>query len=192
MNTLSNSSSSSDKVKTFNTSTAPNKKRATLEGKGEDQRALHVKKGKESGRPVEKKAIENKTGLQNGSDKKSTEIDEYMKIVSRLENKLKTGDLEEKDLEKITTALEKKIKSLSDQQKSRLKKMKLFKKEGIKNIKDIIDSITKMFRKGSERERLFSFLKDPEFLSILMGKEGQWSVYSPPQASPQLPPGTMT
>ena len=55
-------------------------------------------------------------------EKESPEIDEYLKMISRFENKVKQDEIKKEDLDKVLMALEEKILSLDDQQKIKLKR----------------------------------------------------------------------
>ena len=116
--------------------------------------------------------------LEKGKDK--LEVNEYLKLVSRLENKLKMGELEESELEKISQSLEDSVLSLNDVQKNRLLKMAFFKKFNIDNIKDLKKTMFDLFKDVNEREELFEFLKNKEFISILLNETEKPSIYSAP------------
>jgi len=116
--------------------------------------------------------------LEKGKDK--LKVNEYLKLVSRLENKLKMGELEESELEKISQSLEDSVLSLNDVQKNRLLKMAFFKKFNIDNIKDLKKTMFDLFKDVNEREELFEFLKNKEFISILLNETEKPSIYSAP------------
>lgn len=112
-------------------------------------------------------------------EKVKLEISEYLKMVSRLENKLKQGSIEDEELTEIISALEKQILSFSDQKKDRFKNLPFMKSYGVQNLKDMKDVLTDMFMKPAERDTLFEFLKSPEFMALLLNNSNP-HVYSPP------------
>ena len=139
--------------------------------------------------PAELKALEKNRGLTQkqttaAPEGKKTEdqlgINEYLKIISRLENKLGQGELSPEDLQQITSSLETKILALPDVQKTRLRNMELFKKNGIDNIKDLKKTLSEMFNDMSKKDDVFAFLKSPEFMSVLLNEPGKPMSYSPP------------
>ncbi|MDX2469789.1 MAG: hypothetical protein QNL04_04315 [SAR324 cluster bacterium] len=104
------------------------------------------------------------------SEKKETEVSEYLKAISRLENKIKTDDLSEEDLEKTLTKLEEKIMSLSPQQKRSLRKLEFFLQGNIENLTELKDHLTEVFNDPLKQKEGIEFLKDPKFMAILESK----------------------
>jgi hypothetical protein len=123
----------------------------------------------------------NEASKDNGKDK--LEINEYLKILSRLENRLNLGELEEEDLDKISASLEERILALPDIQKNRLRNLEFFKKHGIENIKELKKTLFEMFKDIDERNGLFEFLRSPDFMAILLNEMDKPITYSAPLAS---------
>ncbi|MCP4750332.1 MAG: hypothetical protein GY866_05540 [Proteobacteria bacterium] len=116
-------------------------------------------------------------GKKTGED--TPEIDAYMKMISRLENKVKQDQFEKTDLVKLFTALEDKILSLKEHQKNRLKDLDFFKKNGIDNLKTLKANLTNMFDDNLERDGVLEFLKSPELVTILLKEQNGQNAYSP-------------
>ena len=113
-------------------------------------------------------------------------IDEYLKMISRLENKVKNEEMAEDDLKKVIKSLEEKILSLDDQQKLKLKNLKFFKKQGIDNVKTLKKTLDDMFHDVFEQKTLFEFLKSQEFITVLLKGDDKANTYSP-QKMPKPP-----
>lgn len=128
---------------------------------------------------LKKSSQDSKTNKKPGED--SPEIDEYLKMISRLETKVKKDEIEEEDLEKVINALEEKILTLSEQDKVKLKNVEFFKKEGIENLKNMKKTLTEMFNDELERDKLFDFLKSPEFIGILLKEDEDAVTYTRPK-----------
>lgn len=121
-----------------------------------------------------------KTDRQKKEFEESTpQISEYMKMISRFENKVKQDEIEEKDLERLMQALEDKILTLNEQQKTKLKNIEFFKKRGIENLKTMRETLVDMFDSEKERESFFEFLRSPEFVTLLLNEQEQLSSYKP-------------
>jgi len=114
-----------------------------------------------------------------GKGQKTPEIDEYLKMISRLENKVKKDEMADKDMKKVITSLEDKIKSLNEQQKQKLRNLKFFKKQGIENVKTLKKTLEHMFKDEVEQKTLFDFLKSQEFITVLLNEEDKANTYSP-------------
>ncbi len=112
--------------------------------------------------------------------KESLKINDYLKMISKFESGLKQEKLDEKDLTKFLDSLEEKIMSLTAKKKTRLKSMEFFKKHGITSTKKLKETLVEMFKGIEERGLLFDFLKNPEFLSIMMNESDTPGVYSLP------------
>jgi len=117
------------------------------------------------------------------SDKKfenaSPQINEYMKMISRFENKVKQDEIEKEDLERVMQALEDKILTLDEQQKLKLKNIEFFKKKGIENLKAMRETLIEMFDNDTEQEEFFEFLKSPEFVTVLLNEPKVFESYKP-------------
>ncbi len=119
----------------------------------------------------------------DSSDKKfenaSPQINEYMKMISRFENRVKQDEVEKEDLERVMQALEDKILSMNEQQKLKLKNIEFFKKKGIENLKTMKETLIEMFDNETERETFFEFLKSPEFVTVLLNEQKVFESYKP-------------
>jgi hypothetical protein len=117
------------------------------------------------------------------SDKKfenaSPQINDYMKMISRFENRVKQDEIEKEDLERVMQSLEDKILSMNEQQKLKLKNIDFFKKKGIENLKTMKASLIEMFDSDTERETFFEFLKSPEFVTVLLNEPKVFESYKP-------------
>ena len=118
--------------------------------------------------------------LPKGFENSSPQVNEYLKMISRFENKVKQDEIEEKDLERVMKALEEKILAMNTQQKNRLKNIELFKTKGIENLKTMKETLVEMFESKTEQEMFFEFLKSPEFVTVLLNEPDQMKNYSPP------------
>lgn len=124
---------------------------------------------------------------QKDFENASPKVNEYLKMISRFENKVKLDQIEEKDLERVIKALEEKILSMNTQQKNRLKNIELFRKSGVENLKNMKETLLELFENKSTRDTFFEFLKSPEFVTILMNEQEQLKGYSPPTAKGPAP-----
>ncbi len=176
MNTVQTVSTNQEKVQSL-IRNQRNEKRKESEVSAESttKQANNIKKKEQSSLSANKK-VANETGSSKNEDK--LEINDYLKIVSRLENKLNLGQLEDEDLENISASLEEKILSLTDMQKTRLRRLPFFKDNGIENIKDLKKTLLELFKDVDEREVLFDFLKSPEFMSMLINESDKPFTYS--------------
>ena len=130
------------------------------------------------------KSALNKETVQNlNADK--LEVNDYLKILSRLENKLNLEEVTDKDLEKITTSLEERILSLTDIQKTRLRNTEFFKQNNIDNINELKKTLLEMFEDVDKRVELFEFLKSPEFMSMLLNESDKPFTYPAPLSGAQ-------
>lgn len=174
MNTVQTASSSQDKVNSL-IRNQRNEKRKESEVSSENatKQANNIKSKQNAALSANKKTTNESEG-----NKDKLEINEYLKILSRLENKLNLDQLEDKDLDKITTSLEEKILSLTDLQKTRLLSTQFFKENGIENIKDLKKTLFDLFKDVDEREALFDFLKSPEFMGMLLNESDKPFTYS--------------
>ncbi len=126
----------------------------------------------------DKKPVAKEQGMEAGKDK--LEVNDYLKILSRLENKLDLEEITDEDLDKITTSLEERILALNDVQQNRLRNMEFFKQNGIDNTKELKQTLIEMFEDIDKRTELFEFLKSPEFMSILLNEAEKPFTYPSP------------
>jgi len=123
-----------------------------------------------------------KTDSSNGMlHRDSPKINEYLKMISRFENKVKQDQIENADLEKVIKALEEKILSMNEPQKQKLKNIDFFKKRSIENLKTMKETLTNMFNDKLQRDRFFEFLKSPEFITVLLNEPDKANGYPPPK-----------
>ncbi|NQU65325.1 MAG: hypothetical protein HQ517_13720 [SAR324 cluster bacterium] len=118
--------------------------------------------------------------LKKEFEESTPQISDYMKMISRFENKVKQDEIDKKDLDRLMQSLEEKILSLNDQQKTKLKNIEFFKKRGIENLKSMRETLIEMFDSEKDRENFFEFLKSPEFVTLLLNEQEQLNSYKPP------------
>ncbi len=101
------------------------------------------------------------------------EISEYLKGISRLENKLKEDDISDEDLGKLMSKLEEKILSLSAQQKKVLKNMEFWMQGDIETVNEFTEYVADNLKSKDDQERAkaIGFLKDPQFIALIENKE---------------------
>ncbi len=165
------------------TKNASNRKDNPLDKKAAENSAAQMKQAKGANRAEIASSLKGaKKGekLPKDFENSSPQINEYLKMISRFENKVKLDQIEEKDLERVMKALEDKILSMSTQQKNRLKNIELFKTKGVENLKSMKETLTEMFNSKNERETFFEFLKSPEFVTVLLNEQDQLKGYTPP------------
>lgn len=107
------------------------------------------------------------------------DIEKYLKMLSRFENKLKKGEIEEEELDKIFENLSKRIEALNTTRKKRLMDSQFFKKNNIINLKTMKDSLTELFQDDKKRIDGFDFLRSPEFISLIHNQTDSTQTYSP-------------
>jgi len=152
---------------------ATNLKRAGVTNRAEVASSL------QNGRSIDKPASEIKQD--------SPQISEYMKMISRFENKVKQDQVEDKDLERVMKALEDKVLSLSPQQQNRIKMLEIFRNKGIENFNNMKDVLIELFENKADQEKFFDFLKSPEFVTILLNEPEQPKGYAPAHAFSAAP-----
>lgn len=176
MNTVTAGSPNIQKSSSYSKSQAPEKPDSpSIRPESNAKNAAQVKNEKS------KANLNQKADSKVNDEKKKDQldIDNYLKIVSRLESKLNKGELGDEDIEKISKSLEEKILSLNEAQKKRLRKMEFFKKHGIENIKEFKKNLIEMFNDATQREELFMFLKSPGFMTTLLSENNKPITYSP-------------
>ncbi len=169
MNTVQTSIAAPEKLKSLPKIQSPEKQKnsnSPAEETATQAKSIDIQKDT----PRIAKAKDSKESSKNPGEEK-LEVSEYLKTISRLENKLNLDEITDEDLDKITTSLEERILELSDIQKKRLRNMDLFKKKGIDNIKELKKSFVEMLKSHDERDTIFEFLKSPEFMGILLNEQ---------------------
>jgi hypothetical protein len=124
------------------------------------------------------------------AESSSPKINEYLKMISRFENKVKQNEIEDKDLEKVMKALEEKVLSMNTAQKNRLKNIDFFKKKGVDNLKNMKESLVELFESEKDRETFFDFLKSPDFVSVLLNEQERIKGYTPATGTPKTESST--
>jgi len=172
--------------KSHPTGNLPNRKESLLEkSQGMENREVTPKRAKSANRAELMSSLKTPgktTSLDDTYGKDSPEINEYLKMISRFENKVKKDEVGEEDLNKILQALEERIVSLEEQDKTKLKNLEFFKQHHIENLKTMRETLAEMFNDELERETFFEFLKSPEFISILLSQEEKMTAYAPPRS----------
>ena len=126
--------------------------------------------------PVKK---ETEAKADQGVKNENKEIEQYLKMISRFENKLKKDEIEEKELDKIFDNLSERIGSLNTTRKKRLMDSQFFKKNNIINLNTMKDSLTELFQDDKKRIDGFDFLRRPEFISLIHNQTDASQTYSP-------------
>jgi len=182
MNTSQISSSGMEQLKNATKNSVNRKEPQTEKKAGLESSTAQSKKSNKSNKAELMSSLKNsekpsKPNSRNKSD--SPEINEYMKMISRFENKVNKNEMGEADLGKIISALEERIMAMTAQQKIKLKEFSVFKEKGIENTKGMKDTLMKMFANEAKRDQLFDFLKNPDFLSLLMSNPNKPDTYTP-------------
>lgn len=125
-------------------------------------------------------AIHKTKNESDTTSKKDHSIDEYLTLISRLENRIKNGEIKDEELNKILTALEKKIESLSDKSRIRLFQLDEFKKMKIEDQKLLKKALIERIKDTRERDKVFNFLKSKEFIATLKGQPDKPLTYNKP------------
>lgn len=119
------------------------------------------------------KSAEQSPESKDAKNQEDPEISEYLKGISRLENKLKEEEITDEDLGKLMSKLEEKILSLSAQQKKVLKNMEFWMQGDLETVTEFTEYVADNLKSKDDRERdkAIDFLKDPQFISLIDGKE---------------------
>ena len=138
---------------------------------------------KTKGTPVPAKNISSEksstsTKPDQSSNKNMVEVDAYMKMISKFEQLMGEGEIGEKELNNMFTAMEKKIHEMEDPNKKRLLDLKFFKQEGITNINELKNSLIQIFDDEQQQEKGLQFLKSEDFTSLLLKKPQTSPTYS--------------
>lgn len=121
-----------------------------------------------------------KTGNQSESTKQtSTQVNQYLTLISRLENRLNKETLEEDELDKILTSLAEKIQSLSRKSRERLFELQEFKDMKIEETKELKKEMEARLEDKEKRKQVFAFLKSKGFVSMLQNQPVQPTTYQP-------------
>ena len=138
-----------------------------------NQAGVDARKTNQTAQAQEKNAASATSETKGTKSKADVEVSEYLKSISRLENKLKKGEVTEADLGKLMKRLEEKIQSLTPQQKRVLKNMEFFMQGNLENIKEFREHLLESLMEEKDRQSAIDFLKDPKFMAMMEDKEGE-------------------
>jgi hypothetical protein len=172
-------------TKSHATATAPVRKDGTaIKNRNLDERSS-LQKAKSTNRAAimsSLKTAEKLATSKNADGKDEPEISDYLKTISRFENKVKKDEITEEDLDKILQSLEDRILDLDEQDKTKLKDFEFFKQHKIENLNELKKTLVDLFNDPIEQEAFFDFLKSQEFMTILLAEEnGKPPSYAPPK-----------
>jgi hypothetical protein len=94
----------------------------------------------------------------------------YLKMISRLENKIKNEKISPGMLKETFSALEDRLNDLTPKQQKKFLELQLFKKKGIEDLDNISELFVEMSEQEGTRSELFELLKNQEFISLLMSE----------------------
>ena len=100
-------------------------------------------------------------------------VTEYLKVISRLENKILQGDMKPEDLENALSNLEEQLKGLSTPQKNRLMNLAFFKKYQLENLASLKETLTDILNNPLEQKEGFDFLRSQELMQMLDPKSAE-------------------
>jgi len=135
---------------------------------------------------------ESEAKTDQGVKSENKEIEQYLKMLSRFENKLKKDEIEEKELNRVFENLSKRIGSLNTTRKKRLMDSQFFKKNDIINLNTMKDSLTELFKDDLKRIDGFDFLRSPEFISLIHNQTDASQTYSPASVKAKSMEATQT
>ena len=137
---------------------------------------LNRTQGKYETGPLE---VADKKAESNSFSPQGVEIDRYLKTISRLENRVKKGAIEERETKKLFRALEAKISSMTERKRKQLLKMDFMEKHAITDLAMLKDTIAELFGSREAQKDVFDFLKSSEFISLLLDKADLSKPYPP-------------
>ncbi|MDT8447799.1 MAG: hypothetical protein RRB13_12990 [bacterium] len=97
----------------------------------------------------------------------SKEVQEYLKVIDRLEQALKTGDMDAPELEKVVAKLQDKISQMTPTQQKKLLRMDFFMRHKIEDLKTMKDTLVDFLGDLARRSEAVELLKDPQFIALL-------------------------
>jgi len=106
-------------------------------------------------------------------------VDKYLTLVSRLENQIKKGELTDQDLDKILTALEKKILSMPKKAQEQIQKIKEYKEMEIEGLQNMKEEMKEMLLDEDDQGQVIRFLKNKEFITLISEKPSPPKTYAP-------------
>jgi len=116
---------------------------------------------------------------KENKNRQSTDVNEYLKVISRLENKINKGVMKNEDVTNVMHSLDEKIQDLKSPQKNRLMQIDFLKKQGITNLKLFKNKVSDMVNDNLKRNDVFDFLKNPDFMAILLDEPEIATTYAP-------------
>lgn len=110
--------------------------------------------------------------------KNSTDINKYLRLISRLENHVKGNSIDKEELNRMLSSLEKKILALGRKEKNRIIKTAEFEKLKVKDLRNLQKRMVELIESKEQRKDLFDFLKSKEFISVIRQKPMTPQTYS--------------
>ena len=110
--------------------------------------------------------------------KNSTDINKYMRLISRLENQVKGEAIDKKELNRMLSTLEKKILALGRQEREKIIQTAEFKNLDVKDLRFMQKRMLEMIENKDQRKTLFDFLNSKDFISIIREKPLAPQTYS--------------
>lgn len=111
-------------------------------------------------------------------NKNMIEVDAYLKMISKFEKLMGEGEIGDKELNNMFSAMEKKILEMENPNKRKLLNLNFFKEHGIKNINDLKQSLIEIFEDEQQQQKGIEFLKSEGFTSLLLKKPQSSPTYS--------------
>ena len=110
----------------------------------------------------------------------SKELQEYFRVIDRLEQNLTAKNISTEELDTAIDGLQEKLTGLSPDQKKKLLGMEFFVKNKIENLKALKVALTEALQDEAKRTEALDLLKDKQFISLinnLEGSQGKASTY---------------
>ncbi len=125
---------------------------------------------KKSIKEIKDKGPSGKDNIDMNEEKKAplSEKSDYLKMISKLENRVISKTMEQEELVKMFSALEEKLVSFNPKQQVKLLDLELFSKLNIKNLDNIGETLSGLINKKETQTDLFGLLKSQDFISLLM------------------------
>lgn len=115
---------------------------------------------------------------QERYSKELSNVGEYLKMISRLENRMSQNSLSNKELDSTLGSLEERLNDLNTAQQKKLLGMQLFKKMGVDDMLSMQEIFRKIFQDPEQQKQGIELLKSQEFISLLMNKPQAQNSYS--------------
>jgi len=117
-------------------------------------------------------SVDTKSASLTPKEKQSKEVQDYLKVINRLEQSLVSKKIEPEELEKSLKNLEEKLAALKPEQKKKLLGMEFFVKNKIENLKSLKDQLNTALLDEQERTDALALLKDKQFIALLHNLPG--------------------